>query len=372
MRDGSLIAAGTIAGALARQGQPVNQPDTSKILNYNPKMRYRRLGKTGLMISEVSLGGHWRAPWRTREDGWWWGKFANEQVPDKVAKNRTEVVSKAIDCGMNYLDITGGEECLCFGVALKGRREKMFVGADDSRLCPRHDEFCNVKAQLHNVEECLRRIGTDYLDIWRIQAKMDGTNTDAHVEMMIETFEKLKKQGKVHHLGISTHSRPWAQHVIEKYPQVEMFILPCTAKTKEQGKPATMDNIEEVHGRYGPENESIFESLRKNDVGLITIKPFFGGSLLKTHGDIKLGVGNKEDNDLARLTLQCILNLHEAVTAVIPGLSTVYEVENAARASYERPLPVTAADRQWLMRMTEQRWANLPAEYTWLRDWEVV
>jgi predicted aldo/keto reductase-like oxidoreductase len=378
IRNTSITTAGAIAASLAHQANASagsgdkNKIDVSKILNYNPKMGYRRLGKTNLMISEVSLGGHWRAPWRDRSGGWWWGKFSNEEVPDDVAKNRTEVVSRAIDCGINYLDITGAEECLCYGAAIKGCREKMIIGADDSKLCPRRDENCNVKAQLFNVEECLRRIGTDYLDIWRIQAKMDGTNTDADVEVMIEAFEKLHKAGKVLHLGVSSHSRPWTQHVIEKYPQVEMFIFPCTAKTKVKNKPPKRDNIEEISAGYGPESKSVFQSLRDCDVGLITIKPFFGGSLFKSHGKPKLGVGSKEDNDLARLTLQCILNLNDAVTSVIPGLSTIYEVDNAVRASYTLPHAMTAADKDWLARITEKRWSNLPQEYTWLHDWEIV
>jgi len=375
----SMVTAGTIAGALAGKGAASTKPgdtkkkiDTSKILNYNPKMHYRRLGKTNLMISEVSLGGHWRAPWRDRSGGWWWGKFIKNGVSDNIAKNRTEVVSKAIDCGMNYLDITGSEECIAFGTALKGRREKMIVGADDSKLCPRRDKYCNVNAQIHNVEECLRNIGTDYLDIWRIQAKMDGTNTDADVLVCIEAFQKLHKAGKALHLGISSHSRPWAQHVIEKFPEVKMFIFPCTAKTKEKGKSPTKDNIKEVDAGYGPEHKSIFQSLKEQDVGLITIKPFFGGRLLKSNDKPKLGAGSKEDHDLVRLTLQCILNLNDAVTSVMPGLSTVYEVENAARASYTRPLGQTAADKEWLERMTDERWAVLPQEYAWLRDWQVV
>ena len=378
IRDTSYVSAATIAAALTAKthasisSSDKNKTNTSKILNYNPNMDYRRLGKTNLMISEVSLGGHWRAPWRDRSGGWWWGKFAKEQVPDDVAKNRTEVVSRAIDCGINYLDITGAEECLCYGAALKGRREKMIVGADDSKLCPRRDEYCNVPAQIHNVEECLRHIGIDYLDIWRVQAKMDGTNTDADVEVMIKAFGKLQKAGKVRHFGISSHSRPWAQQIIEKYPEVEMFIFPCTAKTRQKDKPATRDNIEEVNAGYGPENKSVFQSLRDNDVGLITIKPFFGGSLFKSHDKPKLGVGSKEDNDLARLTLQCILNMNDAITSVIPGLSTVYEVDNAVRASYTRPLGQTAADKNWLERITNQRWASLPQEYTWLREWEIV
>ena len=378
LRNTSLTTAGAVGAALAARSyasvrrSDKKKTDKSKILNYNPKMGYRRLGKTNLMISEVSLGGHWRAPWRDRSGGWWWGKFAEEEVPDDVAKNRTEVVSRAIDCGMNYLDITGAEECLCYGAALRGRREKMIVGADDSRLCPRRDENCNVKAQLYNVEECLRRIGTDYLDIWRVQAKMDGSNTDTDVEVMIEAFQKLHKAGKVLHFGISSHSRPWAQHVIEKYPEVEMFIFPCTAKTKEKNKPPMPDNIEEVNAGYGPETKSIFQSLRDQDVGLVTIKPFFGGSLFKNPDKPKLGVGSKEDNDLARLTLQCILNLNDSITSVIPGLSTVYEVDNAVRASYTRPLAMTAADKDWLIHVTEKQWSKLPQKYTWLYDWEIV
>jgi hypothetical protein len=84
-----------------------------------------------------------------------------------------------------------------------------------------------------------------------------------------------------------------------------------------------------------------------------------------------MGVGSKTENDLARLTLQCIVS-NPAITATVPGLSTVYEVENAARASYTRPLGMAAADREWLMEITERQWANLPQEYAWLRDWEVV
>jgi aryl-alcohol dehydrogenase-like predicted oxidoreductase len=347
--------------------------DTSKILNYNPDMRYRRLGKTKLMISEISHGGHWRAPWRDRSGGWWWGKMVNDNVPDDIAKNRIDVMSRAIDCGMNYLDITGSEECVVYGVALKGRRQKMIVGADDYTLCPRHDRFCNVESQVRNVESCLKLLQTDYLDIWRPQAKMDGTNTDADVEVMIEAFRIMHKAGKALHFGISTHSRPWAQHVIEKYPEVEMFIFPCTAKTKEKQSPPTPENVEEVACQYTTQmHKSVFQSLREKDVGLVTIKPFLGGSLLKTYDKPKLGAGDKEDNDLSRLTLQCILSISDVITSIVPGLSTVYEVENAALASSTRPAEITVADRQRLDALTHRQWASLPAEYRWLHDWQTI
>jgi predicted aldo/keto reductase-like oxidoreductase len=375
LRNTSLAAAGSIAGAVAGQGctsgMASSSADTSKIVNYNEQMGYRRLGKTKLMVSEVSLGGHWK----NREAGRYWGKFANDEVPPDVAKNRTEVISACIDVGINYLDITTPAECLAYGVALKGRRDKMYVAADDYTLCPRSDERCNVKDQTFNIEECLRRLQTDYLDIWRPQAKMDGKNTDEHVAVMIETFQKLHKQGKIRHLGISSHSRPWFEHVIETFPEFEMVIFPCSAKTKEKGKPPTKDNVEEVNPGHGADQtQSIFEKLRERNVGLVTIKPFFGGGLFESCGKLKfpvMGVGSKDENDLARLTLQCII-ANDAITATVPGLSTVYEVENAARASYTKQLAMTPADKEWLMNITDRQWTQLPQDYRWLHDWEFV
>ena len=379
MRTTSLAAAGTVAGALASQGQAAaGSAGESKILNFHPKMQYRKLGKTNLMISEVSLGGHWK----NRNAGRYWDSFANEEVPEDVAKNRTDVVSACIDSGINYLDITTAAECLCYGEALKGRRGKIYVGADIHNLGPRGSDRCNVKDQTFNVETCLRLLKTDYLDIWRPQAKMSGQlgtsqlNTDAEVESLIETFQKLHKEGKVRHLGMSCHCRPWFEQVLGKYPQFEMIIFPCSAKTRAEGEPPTKDNVQEENPGHGSDQtQSIFTLVKKNNVGIVTIKPYFGGSLfVESSGKVSfpvMGVGSKNENDLARLTLQCILT-NPSITATVPGLSTVYEVENAARASYTRQFGMSPADRQWLMEITERQWANLPQEYAWLRDWEVV
>jgi predicted aldo/keto reductase-like oxidoreductase len=201
-------------------------------------------------------------------------------------------------------------------------------------------------------------------------------NTDPEVEVLIETFQKLHKAGKVRHLGMSCHCRPWFERMLNKYSEFEMIIFPCSAKTKVKGRSPVAGNTEEVNpGHRSDQTQSIFEVVLEQDVGIVTIKPYFGGSLFKdSDGKVRfpvMGVGSKTENDLARLTLQCIL-ANEAITAAVPGLSTVYEVENAARASYTRPLGMSAADKEWLMDITEQQWANLPREYEWLRDWEVV
>ena len=121
------------------------------------------------------------------------------------------------------------------------------------------------------------------------------------------------------------------------------------------------------------QSTSIFQTVRAKNVGLVTIKPFIGGQLFPPLGKDgpAPGVGNKNENDLARLTLQCILT-NEAITATVPALDTVYQVQNAARASSRRSLGMSPAEQQWLARVTQHQCDNLPEHYRWLRDWEVV
>jgi len=332
-------------------------------------MGYRRLGKTGLILSEVSLGGHFK----DRKGDRYWDQFPDEKVPEDVAENRIEIINAAIDAGINYVDISTAAECLAYGAALKNRRDKMYIGADDFKLTARRPENCNVDKLTFDIDQCCRRLQTDYLDIWRVKADMYGQTTDAHIENIIETFEKARKAGKVRFLGVSSHNRPWLQHIVQTFEQFDMVSFPVSAKTREKSRPPTKDNIEEVNAGYGADTtQSIFEAVRRKNIGVIAIKPFLGGKLFDTDAKFPVtGPGDKTQHDLARPTLQCI-RANQAVTATVPGLTTLYELENAVRASYMRSLGPTAAETAWLNEFTEERWAQLPEEYEWLRDWQLV
>jgi hypothetical protein len=63
VRDSAVAAAGIATGLAGTYtvaaGNPANA-DTSKIVNYNEQMEYRRAGKTNLMVSAVCMGGHWK------------------------------------------------------------------------------------------------------------------------------------------------------------------------------------------------------------------------------------------------------------------------------------------------------------------------
>jgi predicted aldo/keto reductase-like oxidoreductase len=226
-----------------------------------------------------------------------------------------------------------------------------------------------VEKLVQDVEECLGAFKTDYFDIWRVQAQMNPPlNTDPEVENMIEAFERVHKQGKARWFGVSSHTRSWHQHIIEKYPQISMIIFPYTAQSKViDGQ----EMIVEPGVSDDPAQKSIFEAVKKCDVGVCTIKPFAGGSLFSPKKFPAPERGSAEEHKLARLTLQYIL-ANDAITATLPGMTTMREVENNVRASYEREKGVSWQDVEWLKRKTDQAWANLPEDYEWLRDWEWV
>ena len=103
--------------------------DTSKILNYNPDMEYRRCGRTGWMVSAVCLGGHWKrvnrvVPGVFQGDSWLSAKL---DMPE-FEKNRYDVVTRCMERGINYIDACTREECIAYAKALKGRRDQMYLG----------------------------------------------------------------------------------------------------------------------------------------------------------------------------------------------------------------------------------------------------
>ncbi|NQT15808.1 MAG: aldo/keto reductase [Planctomycetes bacterium] len=378
IRNTSLMAVGSVAAGLAEEnsaaGEPAGSIDTSKILNYNPQMGYRRLGKTGLLISEVSLGGHWV----NREGVRYWIRFPQDVVPPDVAKNRIEVVSRCIDRGINFVDPVTYAELAAYGVSLQGRRDKMYVAASSDAMNPNRREHCTLDIQRANIDDCLKRLGTDYLDVWRPMFRQDGKHPDSDVEVCVEAFEKAHQQGKARWLGMSSHNRAFVQHVVEKFPQFSMVIFPYTAKSKvkttdaESIDPARTVEVGTGDGLYsGDTRKSIFAAVQKQDVGVVTIKPFAGGSLFRTKLTFGEMESSEEDYERARLTLAYIL-CNPAITATIPGMSSIEEVDNNARASAERLAMFDRHGVEKLRASAEEMWASLPREYDWLRDWEWI
>ena len=338
--------AGTVgalaAPGLARQTAQAAESKTD-ILHYNPAMRYRKLGKTDLMISEVSFGGHWR----TRTGKRYWARFKNDKIPPDVLRNREDVFGRAIDLGVNYLDITTAAEAQIYGEVMQLLGQKMWVGYSDHRLCIRSPKNRTEERIMFEIDEGLKRLQVDCIDIFRPQARTDGKHTDEEIETVIKTFEKAKRQGKVAHLGMSTHNREFVMRVIEKFPEIEMFLFPFPAG-------ADMDP-----------NHSVFPLAKKQNVGIVTIKPFAGGSLFRSRRATE-----ETRAQIATLGIRRILT-NENLSAFVGGMTTIAELENNVRARrQERRL--SDSEEQWLRKHARHAMAHLPHDYAWLREWQRV
>ena len=340
IRNTSLAAAGVIAGAMSSKNRDLSASTESAIRktpSYNPDMEYRRLGKTGLWLSAVCLGGHW--------------KRINVMNQD-FDQNRRDVVTRCIEVGINYIDACWDNEVKAYSKALAGRRDKMYMALSHGAKETRNDKYRTAKKLLGSLDELLRDSKQEYTDLWRITCFEPGGKHSFNTSCeMVEALEKAKKQGKARFIGFSSHDRRWIKFMIEYFPQIEVVLFPYTAKSKVAPK------------------DSLFPALKKCDIGVFGIKPFASNSLFK--GSSAPNDPNaEEDNRQARLAIRYIL-CNEAITAPIPGLISPHQVDNMAKAVKERR-QLDLTETRELQKSMDQAWANLPANYQWLKNWEYV
>ena len=345
VQDTAVVAAGTalstsMLGKAKGAEEKADSPDPKKTRSYNENMDYRRLGRTNLMISSVSLGGHWK-------------KVKYRENSQGFKKNRREVVAACLDHGINYVDACVGRETLAYSLALRQlkRRDDMFFGYSWYEHEMRFDGWQDSLAKMKKgLEGGLKRLKFDHVDLWRItmHEQTSRRNTPKQIEIAMQALDWAKKTGKARFIGVSSHDRPWITKAVALYPQLEVVVTPYTVATKME-----------------PDNELV-QALKKNDVGMFGIKPFASGSVFKSRGrpDYKY----KEEDDLrAREVIRKVLDC-EALTTPIPGLVTIDQVKNVCKAIEERRKGIETSQKRY-DQLTEEMWANLPPNYQWLRDW---
>jgi len=152
-------------------------------------MRYRPLGRTGIMVSPYCLGAMM------------FGKMANPDHADCV-----RIVHKALDNGINFIDTADrysqGESEEIVGKALKGRREHVVLAT--KAFGPMGDDpnqrGSSRRWLMRAVDDSLRRLQTDYIDLYQLHRPAPDTD----VEETLSALTDLLRQGKVRAIGAST------------------------------------------------------------------------------------------------------------------------------------------------------------------------
>ncbi len=153
-------------------------------------MEYRTLGGTGLKVSTHCLGTMM------------FGQWGNTDVDDCIGTIRA-----AIDGGINFVDTadvySAGESEEIVGKALEGRRDEVVLATKvHGQMGPgRNDEGNSRVWIMKEVENSLRRLGTDHIDLYQIH-RPDG---DTDVEETLGALTDLQRQGKIRYFGSSTY-----------------------------------------------------------------------------------------------------------------------------------------------------------------------
>lgn len=147
----------------------------------------RRLGKTGVEVSILGLGGEGVLR-----------SYGHENTADAI-------INTAIDLGINYLESArayGGSEAY-YGAALKGRRDKVFLASKTHAR--------DRKGAQQHLKETLVNMKTDHLDLWQLHdvRTEDELKAIFGASGAIEAFVEAKEKGLVRFIGITGHHDPY-------------------------------------------------------------------------------------------------------------------------------------------------------------------
>lgn len=147
-------------------------------------MKYKELGQTGLEISAITIGS-----W-AMGGGVWWGS-------DHDDKRYIDTLKYGFDNGINIVDTAMGygeghsEELV--GKALSGYRDKVYVATKANA------DILTAETAEKTVQDSLKRLGTDYIDIYFIHWPTPGISV-AH---NMEALEVLREKGMIRYIGVS-------------------------------------------------------------------------------------------------------------------------------------------------------------------------
>lgn len=243
----------------------------------------RRLGKTDLVINEVGFGG-----------------IPIQRVDKETVK---DIIKELINQGINFIDTARGytisEEYL--GEALIGVRDK-FIIASKSMARTYETMKKDIEISLHNLK-------TNYLDLYQCHNVQLGEDISGAIKALLEA----KEEGKIRHLGITSHSYEFLDQLLDQDLPFETIQFPY--------------NFLETKA------ETLFKKANVKDCGVITMKPLAGGAI-----------------DNGKVAIKYILN-NPHVSVAIPGMASVEEVKINASV---KDFTLTEADYNYIEKVRSE------------------
>ena len=302
---------------------------------YENGMKYRRCGRSGILLPEISLG-----LWHNFGD---LNSFANSQA----------MAHYAFDHGITHFDLannygpSNGSAEETFGQIMKksflSHRDELFISTKAGHyMWPGpYGEWGSRKNLMASLEQSLKRMNLDYVDIFYSHRY----DPDTPLEETLQTLVDIVRQGKALYAGISKYPKEAAKYAFRYLEERNVHCLL-------------------YQGRYNllnqePEKSGILKQVQKNGTGFIAFSPLAQGLLTDRYingipADSRMAQGNtlKEDvltphllqklkrlNELAQQRGQTLAEMSlawllkdELVTSVIVGASSVGQLADNLKA----------------------------------------
>ncbi|MBD3408509.1 MAG: aldo/keto reductase [Candidatus Lokiarchaeota archaeon] len=249
----------------------------------------RKLGKTGFDVPIISLGG----------------QGSLESHGDK--ENCVEIIQKAFDLGIRYMDTSPiyGESENYYGEAMGGWRDKIILATKT--------DVRDRDGSLKEIEKSLKRLKTDYIDIWQIHHldTMEEVNRVTGKNGALEALLEMQEEGVVKKLGITGHSYPRVLLEIMKRHPFDTVLCPVNMGDMSMDPPFI---------------KTVLKEAKKDNMGVIGMKVFAQGFVFHP----KAATTSWEPLTYA---------LSQDVGTVIVGMDSVEQLEeNVAIAKSFRPM----------------------------------
>ncbi len=271
-------------------------------------MEYRMLGKTNQKISAISLGA--------------------EHLEGKPRELVMEVISAAIDHGMNYIDLLMPQSDLrsYIGEALKGRRDKVMVAGHIGAVLTEDGQYMRTRDEalsLRFIEDFLRRVGGECIDMLMLHYVDEDSDATIVLETLLNLALKLQKEGKARFIGLSSHIPSVARRIVET-GKLDAVLFPVNPLADALGNDDMFEDSSYANLTMGrsKEREAFRAACLTHGTAIISMKTYAAGRILTENS--ALGI--------ALTPAQCIhytLSQPAVVSAAI-GCISAQEVATAA------------------------------------------
>ncbi|PWU05039.1 MAG: oxidoreductase [Bacteroidetes bacterium] len=273
-------------------------------------MNYRQLGNSGLKISDIGFGCM--------------------SLGDQLEENKI-LIDRAIELGINFFDTADlyqkGENETMLGKILGSRRKNFIIATKVGNQWRKDgsgwDWNPGKEYILSSVEGSLKRLNTDYIDLYQLH----GGTIEDNIDETIEAFELLKKQGRIRHYGISS-IRP---NVIREYVKRSAIVSVMMQYSLLDRRP----------------EETCMPLLKEKNIGVLSRGSLAKGILVNKPAENYLNYQSGEVEKLKKIVAQLsnekrtpaqtaikFVLQQSAISSAVVGIRTISQLEEVAGASH--------------------------------------